>query len=138
MSTDTDTATANRGRLTGDQHAETADLSLGDIAAQLAKSLDDVQGDGMLPAEAKFSVIADDAGGEPVLRVTVTCETDISSAIAGIAGHIAVQVFQLASVYNEVNLDQSGDARFRFLQEIHVTCADNAEARLVGAMVQST
>ena len=133
----TDSATANRSRITGDQHAETVDLPLDDIANRLAKDLDDVQGDGMLPADAKFSVTADHAGSEPILRVTVTSDADISSDIAGIAGHIAMQLFQLASVYNEVNLDQSGDARFRFLQDIHVTCADNAEARLVGAMVQS-
>lgn len=131
----TDTATANRGRLTGDDHAGTADLTLDDIAARLTTDLADIQGDGMLPADAEFRVTADNPGDEPVLRVTVTCDTDISEAITGIAVRLADQVFQLASLYNEVDLDQPG--RARFLQVIHVKCGEGAAATLVGAMVQT-
>lgn len=131
----TATATAARGRLTGDHHADTAELSLEGIAARLIKDLADVQDDGMLPAEAEFSVTTDHSGEEPVLRVTVTCDADISDAITGIAAHLAAQVFGLASHYNEVNLDQPGHARF--LQHIHVKCGDTAAATLVGAMVQT-
>ncbi|WP_189159801.1 hypothetical protein [Lentzea pudingi] len=131
----TDTATADRGRLTGDHHADTADLTLEEIAARLTENLRSVQGDGMLPADAEFRVTADDTGDEPVLRVTLTCDTDISDAISGIAVHLVAQVFQLASHYNEVDLDQPGDPRF--LQHINVKCGDSAEATLVGAMVQT-
>jgi hypothetical protein len=131
----TDIATANRGRLTGDDHAATADLTLEDIAARLTEDLRSVQGDGMLPADAEFKVIADDTGDEQVLRVTVTCGTDISDAISEIAVHLVAQVFQLASNYNEVDLDRPDDARF--LQHVHVKCGDSAEATLVGAMVQT-
>jgi len=130
-----DSTTANRGRLTGDHHADTAELTLTEIAARLTKNLNNVQYDGMLPADAEFTVTADDTGDEPVLRVTVTCDTDISDAISGIAAHLVTQVFQLASHYNEVDLDQPGNARF--LQHIHVKCGDNTQATLVGAMVQT-
>jgi hypothetical protein len=130
-----DSATANRGRLTGDHHADTADLTLEEIAVRLTKNLYSVQCDGMLPADAEFKVTADDTGDEPVLRVTVTCDTDISEAISGIAAHLVMQVFQLASHYNEVDLDQPGNARF--LQHVHVKCGDSAEATLVGAMTQT-
>ena len=132
----TDIATANRGRLTGDHHADTAELALDEVAARLTEDLRSAQGDGMLPADAEFRVTADDTGDEPVLRVTVTCHTDISDAISGIAVHLVAQVFQLASHYNEVDLDQPGDARF--LQHVHVKCGDSSEATLVGAMVQTT
>lgn len=131
MTTDTTT----RGRLAGDHHAETIGQSLNDIAVLLEDDLLSVQRGGMLPADAKCNVTADDTGDEPVLRITVTSDTDISDAITGIAGHIVAQVFQLASVYNEVDLDRPGQARF--LQDIHVKCGDNAEATLVGAMVQN-
>lgn len=131
----TDIATADRGRLTGDHHADTAYLTLEDIAARLTQDLRSVQDDGMVPADAEFRVTADDTGDEQVLRVIVTCDTDISDAISGIAVHLAAQVFQLASSYNEVDLDQPGDARF--LQHVHVKCGDSAEATLVGAMVHT-
>ncbi|WP_434447694.1 hypothetical protein [Lentzea sp. E54] len=131
----TDTATATRGRLTGEHHADTADLTVDDIAARLVKNLRNIQYDGLLPADAEFSVTADNAGDQPVLRVTVTCDTDISDAITGIAAHLAAQVFGLASHYNEVDLDQPGHARF--LQHVHVKCGDTAAATLVGAMVQT-
>ncbi|MDX3663675.1 hypothetical protein PV646_40880 [Streptomyces sp. ID05-26A] len=88
----------------------------------------------MLPADAEFRVTADDTGHVPVLRVTLTCETDFSDAISGIAAHIVAQVFQLASHYNEVDLDQPSDARF--LQDVHVQCGDSS-ATLVGAMMQT-
>lgn len=136
MSADSNTATVNRGRLSCDYHADNGELSLEDIAALLTKDLHDVQGDGMLPADAEFKVIADITGNDPVLRVTVTCDTDISDAITGIAVRLAEQVFELASQYNEVDLDRPGDARF--LQHIEVKCGDSAAATLVGAMVQSS
>ncbi|MCP2243301.1 hypothetical protein [Lentzea aerocolonigenes] len=126
---------ATRGRLTGDHHDDTTGLSLEDIAAMLTENLANVQDDDMLPADAEFTVDADNTGDEPVLRVTVTCGTDISDSITGIAMHLAEQVFQLASVYNEVDLDHPGHPRF--LQDIHVQCGDVAAVRLVGAMVQS-
>ena len=129
------TATATRGRLTGDHHIDTAELTVNDIAARLIKDLTDVRGDGMLPADAEFSVTADDAGDQPMLRVTVTCDTDISDAITGVAAHLAAQVFGLASHYNEVDLDRPG--RPRFLQHIQVKCGEEAMATLVGAMVQT-
>lgn len=135
MSADTNIPAASRGWLTGDHHADTTDLPLTEVAARLTKDLQSVQGDGMLPADAEFTVTADDAADEPVLRVTVTCDTDISDAISGIASHLATQVFQLASPYNKVDLDQPGYARF--LQHVHVKCGDSAEATLVGAMVQT-
>lgn len=131
----TDTATANRGRLTGDHHDDTAELALEEVATRLTEDLRSVQADGMLPADAVVTVTADNTGDEPVLRVSVTCDTDISDAISGIAVHLVAQVFQLASNYNEVDLDQPGDARF--LQHVHVKCGDSAEATLVGAMVQT-
>lgn len=131
----TDTTTANRGRLTGDNLADTADLSLEEIAVRLTEDLRSLQSDGMLPADAAFRVTADGTGDEPVLRVTVTCDTDISDAISGIAAHIVVQVFHLASHYNEVDLDQPGDARF--LQHIHVKCGHSSQATLVGAMMRT-
>ena len=131
----TDTATTTRGRLTGDHFTGTAELTLDGVATQLLKDLSDVQGDGMLLADAELSVTADNAGEKPVLRVTVACDTDISDAITGIAAHLAAQVFGLASRYNEVNLDQPGSARF--LQDIHVKCGEGATATLVGAMVHT-
>ena len=130
----TDTTTADRGRLTGDHHTDTADLPLEEIAARLTKNLHNVQSDGMLPADAEFRVTADDTGHVPVLRVTLTCETDFSDAISGIAAHIVAQVFQLASHYNEIDLEQPSDARF--LQDVHVQCGDSS-ATLVGAMMQT-
>lgn len=130
-----DTATATRGRITGDHYADTADLTVDDIAARLSKDLVDVRSDGMLPADAEFSVTADNAGDQPVLRVAVACDTDISDAITGITAHLAAQVFGLASHYNEVDLDQPGHARF--LQHIQVKCGEEATATLVGAMVHT-
>jgi hypothetical protein len=130
-----DTTATTHGRLTGDHHAETADLTIDDIAARLIKNLVNVQDDGMLPANAEFSVTADNAGDVPVLRVNVTCGADISDAITGITAHLAAQVFGLASHYNEVDLDHPGQAKF--LQHITVKCGDSAPATLVGAMVQS-
>ena len=61
--------------------------------------------------------------------------TGLKSTISGIAAHLVMQVFQLASHYNEVDLDQPGHARF--LQHVHVRCGDSAEATLVGAMTQT-
>lgn len=129
------TATANRGRLVGEHHADTAKLSADDIAARLFKDLGDIRGDGMLLADAEFSVTADAAAQVPVLRVTVTCNTDAGDAIAGMAAHLAGQVFGLASHYNEVDLDQP--SQVRFLQHVQVKCGDAAIATLVGAMVQT-
>jgi hypothetical protein len=134
MATGTDTPAVNYGLLSGDHHADTADLSLEDIAVRLTANLHNVQDDGMLPADAEFQVFADTAGAVPVLRVAVTCDADVSDAITGIAGRLAEQVFELGSHYNAVDLGQPGDARF--LQHIQVKCGDSAVATVVGAMVR--
>lgn len=140
MTTDSHTANKVRGQLVGDLYNETRDLPLEDIADWLTDSLLETQENGLLPAEAEFHVTADHSEERGVLHVTAQCEPDVcdridvSDTVPLTAMGLASAVFQLASAYNRIDLDQPDDVRF--LQEIQVKCGERT-AIMVGAMVQA-
>ncbi|USX56417.1 hypothetical protein [Lentzea sp. HUAS12] len=126
-----------RGSLVGEHFNDTAVLSLEDIAERLGNSLLNAQEDGLLPPEAAFSITADDSGETPVLRVIAQCDShaddfiNVGDKVPLSAPGIAQAVFQLASVYNSVDLDRPGRARFQ--QEIQVRCGEWSSV-MVGVM----
>ncbi|WP_394617358.1 hypothetical protein JNUCC0626_48510 [Lentzea sp. JNUCC 0626] len=134
MQAGADVVAASGRLLTGEHHAEAAGLTVGEIAGRLDQNIENLQHDGLFPNDAEFSVVADITHEVPVLRITFTSKPDVSDAIKGMSAHFAVQMLaELASHYNEVDLDRPG--RSRFMQHIRVVCG-NEEATFVGSMVQ--
>ncbi|MFE0025126.1 hypothetical protein [Amycolatopsis sp. NPDC059021] len=147
MSTATDitTETANNTAsavtsLVGDDYHDTAELSLDEIAARVHTDLRDVQGDGMIPADAAWAVTADETGPQNLIRITVaglhrTNDNGTIDPSARTATRKAVKVaFGLASNYNRFELQPY---RLRFLTVIGAVTDDGAGyGTYVGAMVQ--
>lgn len=116
MTTDTlatDTTTQPRAVwMSGDHYTDTADEPIHAIADRIRNNVDNVQGDGLIPAQARFTITAEATGPTDILRTTITglsADDDPDQTATRTAMRV---VFELASHYNRVNLTNPDQARF--------------------------
>lgn len=119
--------------MVGNDYARTASESLDRIAERVRINVANVQSDGMIPAQAVFTVVADTTGPVDVLRTTIN-GLPLGVDPDRMRTHAAMRVvFELASHYNRVNLTQPQQARF--IHHITATHRGVAYAHLVTTML---
>jgi hypothetical protein len=119
--------------MVGNDYAWTASESLDRIAERVRIDVADVQADGVIPAHAVFTIVADTTGPVDVLRTTIN-GLPLGIDPDRMRTHAAMRVvFELASHYNRVNLTQPQQSRFIH----HVTAIHEgvAYAHLVTTML---
>lgn len=98
--------------MSGDHYAATADDPIHTIADRVRRNVHSVQGDGMIPAQARFTITAEATGHTDILRTTITgLSADDDPDRMSTRATMRV-VFELASHYNRVNLTNPVQARF--------------------------